>query len=118
MDNWPEILLEGGDPSELPQADREELLERFCARHAAPESRYSIDMNALQRLITPELGPTIRRLYMDYESNEEIEILLLRSIELGLLQDLADIAETAALKPSSEHLFTTGSHASALGCLR
>ena len=100
MDNWPEILLEGGDPSELPPADRKELLKRFCARHDAPESRYSIDMNALQRLITPELGTTIRRLYLDYESNEEIEILLLRSIELGLLRDLADIAERAALKPS------------------
>ena len=101
MVKWPEILLEGGDPSELPLSDRKELLEQFCThRHAATESRISVDLNALQRLITPELGPAIRKLYVDYEGNEEIEILLLESIELGLLQDLADIAEGAALKPS------------------
>ena len=101
MVKWPEILLEGGDPSELPLSDRKYLLEQFCThRHAATESRISVDLNALQRLITPELGPAIRRLYVDYEGNEEIEILLLESIELGLLQDLADIAEGAALKPS------------------
>ena len=100
MVKWPEILLEGGDPSELPLSDRKELLEQFCThRHAATESRISVDLNALQRLITPELGPAIRKLYVDYEGNEEIEILLLESIELGLLQDLADIAERAVLKP-------------------
>ena len=100
MVKCPEILLEGGDPSELPLSDRKELLERFCVRHATTESRISVDLNALQRLITPELGPAIRKLYVDYEGNEEIEILLLESIELGLLQELADIAEGAALKPS------------------
>ena len=100
MVKWPEILLEGGDPSELPLSDRKYLLEQFCThRHAATESRISVDLNALQRLITPELGPAIRKLYVDYEGDEEIEILLLESIELGLLQDLADIAERAVLKP-------------------
>ena len=98
IDNWPEILLEGGDPSELPTSDREELLNLFCQRHAAPGSRFSVDLNALQRLITPELSPTIRRLYAEYKGNEKIEILLLRCIELGNLQELADIAEIAALK--------------------
>ena len=100
IDNWPEILLEGGDPSELPFSDREELLKRFCRRHATPESRFSVDFNALQRLITKELGPAIRNLYADYEGNEEIEILLLQCIEFGRLQELADIAKIAALKPS------------------
>ena len=99
MVNWPEILLEGGDPSELPLSDRKELLERICVIHAATESQYSVDLNALLRLITPELGPAIRKLYVKYEGNEEIEFLLLRSIEVGLLQDLADIAERAVLKP-------------------
>ena len=99
MVKWPEILLEGGDPSELPLSDREELLERICVSHVTTESQFSVDLNALQRLITHELGPAIRKLYVNYEGNEEIEFLLLRSIELGLLQDLADIAERAALKP-------------------
>ena len=99
MDNWPEILLEGGDPSELLLPDQEKLLERICASYAATESQYSVDLNALLRLVTPELGPAIRKLYVKYEGNEEIEFLLLLSIERGQLQDLADIAERAALKP-------------------
>ena len=99
MDSWPEILLEGGDPSELPLADREELLERFCARHTEAGSRFSADLNALQRLVTPELGSAIRRLYETYKDNEVIETVLLRSIELGLLRDLADIVVIAAQRP-------------------
>ena len=35
MVKWPEILLEGGDPSELPLSDRKELLEQFCAHRDA-----------------------------------------------------------------------------------
>ena len=99
IDNWPEILLEGGDPSGLPFSDRKELLEQFCVHHAKSESRFSVDIDALQRLITPELGPAIRKLYVDYKGNEGIEFLLLQCIELGRLQGLADIAEKAALKP-------------------
>ena len=72
MVKWPEILLEGGDPSELPLSDRKELLEQFCGnRHATSESRISVDLNALQRLVTPELSPAIRRLYVEHEGNEE-----------------------------------------------
>lgn len=101
MDKWPEILLEGGDPSGLPVDDRKKLLTRFCELHVSPGSQFSVDGNALQHLVTPELGTAIRNLYKTYRGNKEIEILLLQSIELGSLRDLADIARRAALKPSS-----------------
>ncbi len=100
IDSWPEILLEGGDPSELPVSDRKELLEQFCEQIAKSESRFSFDPDALQRLVTPELGSVIRNIYGDHKGNEKIEILLLRCIELGRLKELADIAERAAVKPS------------------
>lgn len=100
IDNWPEILLEGGDPSQLSFSIRKELLEKFCVRHATPESRFSVDLDTVQRLITPEFGTAIRKLYADYGGNEEIEILLLQCIELGRLRELADVVEKAALKPS------------------
>ncbi len=96
----PEILLEGGDPSKLPASDRKKLLEQFCEHLAKSELRLSFDSNALQRLISPELSPVIRKIYSHYEGNEEIEILLLRCIDLGRLNELADIAERAAVKPS------------------
>ncbi len=117
MNNWPEILLEGGDPSQLSFSIRKELLEKFCVRHATPESRFSVDLDTVQRLITPEFGMAIRKLYTDYGGNEEIEILLLQCIELGRLRDLADIVEIAALKPSQNtHLRLAAMRAVSVVC--
>ena len=98
IENWPEILLEGGDPSELLFSDRKDVLVRLCKRYAESEWRIPIDLHALQRLVKSDLGPVIRELYADYEDNENIEVLLLESIEMGQLTDLADIAERAVLK--------------------
>lgn len=105
MTSWPEIFLEGGDPSELPHTERTDLLERFCARHATSGSRFSFDMNALQRLVGQEQSPTIRRLYQTHKNNGEIATFLLRAIELSLLKDLADIA-IAATQDTSHDLYT------------
>ena len=93
--SWPEILLEGGDPSELPPTERSELLERFCTRYATSGSHFSFDMNALQRLVGQEQNPTVRKLYRAHKNNGAIATFLLRAIEIGLLIDLADIAMEA-----------------------
>lgn len=98
IENWPEILLEGGDPSQLPCPDRKDVLVRLCKRYAKSELRFPVDLHALQRLVKSDLGLVIRELYADYEGNENIEVLLLESIEMGQLTDLADIAERAVLK--------------------
>ncbi len=103
INKWPEILLEGGDPSALPLGDRRQLLEEYCARYATTgQAMQSVDLNTLQRVVTPALSSTIRRLYRTYSENEEIERLLIRSIEIGNLKDLADIAISAAIKPRQE----------------
>ena len=98
IENWPEILLEGGDPSELPFSDRKDVLVRLCKRYTKSEWRFLVDLHALQRLAKSDLGPVIRELYADYEGNEDIEVLLLESIEMGRLTNLADIAERAMRK--------------------
>ncbi|WP_123618856.1 hypothetical protein [Phaeobacter inhibens] len=105
MTSWPEVLLEGGDPSELPPTERTELLERFCARYATSGSRFSFDMNALQRLVGQEQSLTIRRLYQTHRNNRELATFLLRAIELSLLKDLADIA-IAATQDTTHGLYT------------
>lgn len=100
LNHWPEILLEGGDPASLPAADREQLLVKFCARYAADGgTRLSVDPGALQRLVSPDLSPVIRRLYDTYPDHDKIRQLLLQSIEIGLLNELADIAIAAAQTP-------------------
>ncbi|SEK03824.1 hypothetical protein MAA5396_04319 [Marinovum algicola] len=97
--DWPEILLEGGDPASLQAEDRTKLLERFCAKCAAtPEPSLSFDLATLQRLISPELSDVFRSIHERYGSHGEVERFVLRSIEIGLLADLADVALAAAGK--------------------
>lgn len=96
---WPEILLEGGDPASLPLPDRIALLEGYCAKYLAERgARLSVDFGALQRLVSEDMSDAIRSLYETYSDNKETERLLLRSIEIGLLGDLVDIAIAAATK--------------------
>ncbi|MEM6254847.1 MAG: hypothetical protein AAF821_18175 [Cyanobacteria bacterium P01_D01_bin.156] len=100
LENWPEILLEGGDPASLPTSAREALLQKYCARYAVDRGeRLSFDFNSLQRLVSPELSSVIRTLYKRYVGHDDIKRLLLKSIEIGRLSDLADIAITAAKQP-------------------
>lgn len=97
--DWPEILLEGGDPSSLLAEDRSKLLEGYCAKCAAsPEPSVSFDLATLQRLISTDLSDIIRSIHGRYASHGEVERFVLRSIEIGLLKDLADIALAAACK--------------------
>lgn len=96
---WPEILLEGGDPSSLPKQDRQTLLENYCARYVNEQGlRLSVDISALKLLASVELNEVIRRLYDEYSDNEDIECLLLQMIKTGLIKDLSDIAIAAAQK--------------------
>lgn len=95
--DWPEILLEGGDPASLLPEDRAKLLERYCAKCATtPEPFLSFDLATLQRLISPELSDVVRSIYGQYAGHSEVEWFVLRAIEIGLLKDLADIAVAAA----------------------
>ncbi|WP_167226828.1 hypothetical protein [Pelagibius litoralis] len=101
--NWPEILFEGGDPSRLPLPVRQELLQKICTRYAEGEtSRISVDHNALQRLVRPDVADTVRELHVRYAHGPEIRSLLLRSIELGPLKELSDIAASDAQDTSAD----------------
>ncbi len=91
--NWPEILLEGGDPTSLPFEDRKSLLTLFCDKVAKTlGTSFSIDQNTLQRLVSNDMSQVIRSLVNEYADHHKITRLLIRSIELGLLTDLSDIA--------------------------
>ncbi len=104
--DWPEILLEGGDPSSLPLEDRTPLLRHYCSKLAAsPGPRLSFDQSALQRLISNDMAPLIRSLANEHVGHEWIERLLLRCIEIGALTDLADLAIGMACQPD-QSLYT------------
>lgn len=100
IQDWPEILLEGGDPASLPMEDRKALLTHYCAKLAESSlPRMSFDQSALQRLISPDMTELIRSLASDHTGHEWVERLLLRSIEIGMLSDLADLAIEMACTP-------------------
>jgi hypothetical protein len=104
--DWPEILLEGGDPASLPLEDRKTLLRHYCSKLAASLGpRLSFDQSALQRLISNDMAPLIRSLANEHAGHEWIERLLLRCIEIGALSDLADLAIGMACKPE-QSLYT------------
>lgn len=103
--DWPEILLEGGDPASLPLEDRKSLLTHYCAKLAeSSHPSISFDQSALQRLISTDMVMHIRLLASEYAGNEWIERLLMRSIEIGLLTDLVDLAiEMACAQQQSQY---------------
>lgn len=96
---WPEIFFEGGDPSSLQPEDRTKLLDEYSAKCAAsPEASQAYDLATLERLISPELSGVMRSIHERHGNHSEVERFVLRSIEIGLLKDLVDIAFAAACK--------------------
>jgi len=103
LHNWPEILLEGGDPSSLPCTDRATLLKQYCAKHAeTPQSSLSFDHATLRQLVSSELSDVVRSIYEHHHHHNDIEEFILHAIKLGPLQDLADLACAAAIKPGQD----------------
>ena len=94
--DWPEILLEGGDPASLPPEDRTRLLKEYCAKLAATaEPSPSFDFATLRRLVSPELGDVVRSIHERHRGHGNVEEFVLNAIEIGPLKDLADIALAA-----------------------
>ncbi|TBF24863.1 MULTISPECIES: hypothetical protein [Rhizobium] len=93
----PEIALEGGDPSQLPIADRRQILRDVCAQVAAGTSSRSIhDYAAVQRFANADLTEDIRALIRSYTSNDDLSAFLLRMVWLGQLKDaLPEVLEVA-----------------------
>ena len=94
----PEVLFEGGDPSQLPAPTRMTLLTHVCERYASEETgSLSVDLASVQRLSRPDMAGTVRSLFERFGQLAEIQNLLLRMIELGRLDSCFDLAESYAL---------------------
>jgi hypothetical protein len=56
----PEVLIDGGDPSELAVDIREVILRKFCAEQVdRTQGHYSFDAASIQRFAHPDLGPVV-----------------------------------------------------------
>jgi hypothetical protein len=95
----PEVLVEGGDPSQLPRPTREQILRACCERLAATRTpRTFADYATVERFAAPDLVDAIRELLRVHADSEEVLSFLCRMIWIGPLPDLRREARALALR--------------------
>lgn len=94
----PEVIFEGGDPSQLPLEMRGNILRQVCAQMAQPaHGRSPNDLSAVQRFATPDLAGDIKALLSEYGENDEVASFLLRMVWRAEIAACAPDAKRFAL---------------------
>jgi hypothetical protein len=100
----PEIVFEGGDPSQLPLEVRRYILSEVCEQMAdGATSRSMRDYAAVQRFASPDLTDDVRALIRQYADNEDLTAFLLRMVWIGQLAGALPEAMEVALTPTAGH---------------
>lgn len=100
----PEIIFEGGDPSQLPIDFRRQVLQEVCEQIAKGIRNHSAqNYAAVLRFATLDLTNDVRKLLQKYTDNNELTAFLLRMVWLGQLKDALPEALRVALNPSADH---------------
>ena len=95
----PEVLFEGGDPSQLPREVRAHILQQTCEQLLQPgHGRSMMDYAAVQRFTAEDLTADIVALLKQHGGNEDIAWLLLRLTGQGELRGAAAEVKTFALE--------------------
>lgn len=98
----PEVIFEGGDPSQLPPETRREILEQACDQLANGRSnRHMADYTAIQRFAAPELTDKINELVEVYRGNEDLLSFLMRMVWQGRLVGCLRAVVAVAIDPKS-----------------
>jgi len=98
----PEIIFEGGDPSQLPLEVRRYILHEVCEQMADRATGRSMrDYAAVQRFANPDLTNDVRALIRQYTGNEDLTAFLLRMVWLGQLVGALPEAMNVALTPTA-----------------
>jgi hypothetical protein len=96
----PEVVFEGGDPSQLPLEVRRYVLHEICEQIANGAIGRSVqDYAAVERFANPDLTDDVRKLIRQYADNEELTGFLLRMVWLGQLADALPEVAGVALTP-------------------
>lgn len=99
----PEILLEGGDPSQLLLSIRCDILRNVCKQMADGTIGQSLGGYAgVQRFANPDLTDEVRALIQQYADNAEVTVFLLRMVWFGQLAGALPAAMNIALTPTAE----------------
>jgi hypothetical protein len=99
----PEIIFEGGDPSQLPLEVRRYILHEVCEQMAdGANDRSMRNYAAVQRFANHDLTDDVRALIRQYKDNEDLIAFLLRMVWIGQLAGALPEAMEVALTPSAE----------------
>jgi len=99
----PEVIFEGGDPSELPLEVRRKILGSVCHKISSDTSKRSVtDLSAVQRFANPDMAEDIKDLIKKYKKNIEITSFLMRMIWQGHIKQALPEAKSFALDPTTE----------------
>ena len=99
----PEIIFEGGDPSQLPLEVRSDILHEVCKQVAeGATGRSTHDYAAVQRFANPDLTDDVRSLVRQYADNEDVMESLLDMVWIGQLEDVLPEAMEIALTPTAD----------------
>jgi hypothetical protein len=93
----PEIIAEGGDPSQLPLEERRQLLQKIVARIAEGVGpRTASDNDAIARIAEPDLSDDVLRLIAEHRENDSALFFLGRLVWQGemtaCVRRMADVA--------------------------
>lgn len=101
----PEVIFEGGDPSQLPRDTRSAILRQACEQLAQPAHGRSLtDYAAVQRFASADLTDEIKSLLAQYGEDDDIAWFLLRMIWQGQL--VGAVAEAKSFSLSSRAKYT------------
>ena len=99
----PEILFEGGDPSQLPLEVRRSVLHDFCKQMANDATSRSMrDYVAVQRFASADLTDDVLALLREYANNDDLKAFLLRMVWIGQLNGAQPEVMEVALNPYAE----------------
>lgn len=100
----PEVLFEGGDPSQLPLQTRSEILRQACEQLAQPaHGRTLTDFSAVKRFAAPDLTDDINALLIRYGEDENITWFLLLMVWHGHITGAAAQAKHFALHSRAKY---------------
>ena len=94
----PEIIFEGGDPSQLPRETRSNILRQACEQMSQPAHGQSLtNYDAVQRFAHVDLTDEIKALLAQYCDDDDIVLFLLRMVWKGEITGATAEAKQFAL---------------------
>lgn len=100
----PEVIFEGGDPSQLPRETRSKILRQVCEQLTQPAHGHSLtDYASVQRFANADLTADVRALLDEYAEDDDIVSYLLRMVCQGEIKGAAPEAKRFSLTSRTKY---------------